>query len=98
MRNGDISSTKIGELATSLGRNTSLVSRARETHVFFGAVKKKIEKIFGLYTDLIRSVKTLRHMTHEVEYTLDNFYILEGAVEDVLREFMGKEIKKLPQV
>jgi len=73
----------------------ALVSRPESARSFLSNSQKQISQTKTIYEKLIKNVKDLRHLTHEVENLLDNYYIISGTVAEVLNSKVEKSFKKL---
>ncbi|HEY4496769.1 MAG TPA: hypothetical protein VI432_01290, partial [Candidatus Paceibacterota bacterium] len=89
---------KVVELASSLNSNIYLEFRPLTSREFFKSLRKKIEHTYILYDELVGAVKEIRHFVHETEWILDNFYILEGTVSDIVSSLHDyrKEVGFIP--
>ena len=93
-----ISEEKIIGLADQLSSGSVLFSRPQAGLRFFKSIPNKLQATNRLYAALIASVTGLRHLTQEVEWILDNFYIIEGALTDIKNGIRKQEFLKLPHV
>ncbi|MFA7252834.1 MAG: glucoamylase family protein [Candidatus Paceibacterota bacterium] len=73
----------------------ALISRPESAKAFLSNSQKHIAQTKIIYEKLIKKVKNLRHLTHEVENLLDNYYIISGTVAELLNSRVEKSFKKL---
>ena len=75
-----------------------IVSRPEKAKVFFADISKRVAGTRQTYKKLTKQVKLLKHLTHEVENLFDNYYIVDGAVSDILNASISKDSRKLVQL
>ncbi len=86
---------KVRKIAQTLAEKVVIVSRPQNAEAFLTNSRKKVIQTEKVYQKLIRQVKDYKHLTHEVENLLDNYYIISGAVADVLNSRVKKGFRKL---
>ncbi len=93
-----ITDRKLVAAATYLARKNLLSRTPDLSERFFIAIKKEIEETRKTYTDLIQDVNAARFVSREIEWLLDNFYVVETAIADVTASLESDDLRKLPSL
>ncbi len=87
---------KLALLAAKLARKNLLGRTESTSRQFFVTARKDIEATLAAYTELVADVNAARYVSREIEWLLDNFYVVEAAAADVTKSLRGEDIQKLP--
>ena len=89
---------QIRKLAHSLGTKVLIVSKPEKAKVFLSETRKNVSRTADTYKKLISQVKQFKHLTHEVENLFDNYYIVDGAVSEILNADIDRGFRRLVQI
>ncbi len=89
---------KLTLLAATLARKNLLSRTESSSRQFFHTLKKEIDATLTAYAELVADVNASRYVSREVEWLMDNFYVVESAAEDVTRSLKSEDIQKLPSL
>lgn len=89
---------KAKKMAYLLGEEVLIVSKPEKAKVFLTNIKNRISQTKNTYKKLMNQVKLYKHLTHEVENLFDNYYIVDGAIADILNTTIDLGFKKLVQI
>jgi cellobiose phosphorylase len=89
---------KVRKKAYILGEKVLIVSKPEKAKSFLFDIRNRVIQNRKTYKKLITQVKAYKHLTHEVENLFDNYYIVDGAIADILLVPVDKGIKKLVQI
>ncbi|MEX0877551.1 MAG: glucoamylase family protein [Candidatus Spechtbacterales bacterium] len=87
---------KINELALALSEKKGLVFKKDPAEKYYDELISGVKNTNKLFKDLVKTVSELKHLTHEVEWLFDNFYLINKSVKDILENANKKGLKKLP--
>ncbi len=90
--------TKIRRQAFLLGGEILIVSKPDRAKAFLINLRERIKQTGNIYQKLIRQIRRFKHLTHEVENLFDNYYIVDGAVADILNSTIDRGFRKLVQI
>ncbi len=89
---------QIEKIANDQSEEVSVVFRLDKAKLFWSNTRKRIFQTRDSYKKLVKQVKLFKHLTHEVENLFDNYYIIDGAISDILNTQIEKGFWRLIQV
>jgi len=89
---------KIAQLGASLGSATASVLESGTASSFYASLQSQHRDTYRLFKRLTKEIKRANHLTHEMEWILDNFYIIEAALSDIQKSIPKKVFRQLPQI
>ena len=89
---------KVKQKAQILSEKVLIVSKPEKARAFLTTIKENITQTQNTYKKLIYQVKLYKHLTHEVENLFDNYYIIDGAISDIINTSVDKGFKRLVQI
>lgn len=92
-----VSKHSVESLAKRLSESTQLSFNEQTAFSFFKKTHRTISRIRIAYRELLREISDSAQNTQAVEIFLDNFYIVEGTLSDLRKNWKQKISLRVPQ-
>jgi len=93
-----MSISKTSSIADILKKKTSLSSNPDIALKYLKKFKLKARNVRALYGELMALCSGLRHITHEIESIIDNFFAVEAAIFEIENHIKKSDFKNLPLI